>query len=105
MAFIEAQACGLPVVAGGAGGVGTVVASGRTGLVVPVGDVEAFAAATQRLLTDAGLRQRMAREAPAYVGAEHGLPVAAARIDAVLRRAAAWHANHGRSAAVPLASP
>jgi glycosyltransferase involved in cell wall biosynthesis len=43
MAFIEAQACGLPVVAANAGGVGAVVAAGRSGLLVPVGDVEAFA--------------------------------------------------------------
>jgi glycosyltransferase involved in cell wall biosynthesis len=85
MAFIEAQACGLPVVAGEGGGVGAVVCSGRTGLLVPVGDAEAFATATGRLLTDAQLRRRMAEAAPVYARAEHDLPVAAARIDAVLR--------------------
>jgi glycosyltransferase involved in cell wall biosynthesis len=91
MAFIEAQACGLPVVAGNGGGVGAVVCSGRTGLLVPVGDVAAFAIATDRLLTDAGLRRQLAREAPAYVRAEHDLPIAAARIDAVLRSVTARH--------------
>jgi glycosyltransferase involved in cell wall biosynthesis len=105
MAFIEAQACGLPVVAGDAGGVSTVVAAGRTGLVVPVGDSEAFAAATRRLLTDAALRERMAREAPAYVRAEHDLPVAAARIDAVLRAATARHIRRAAAAATPAAAP
>ena len=105
MAFIEAQACGLPVVAGDAGGVGAVVAAGRTGLVVPVGDSEAFAAATRRLLTDAALRERMAREAPAYVRAEHDLPVAAARIDAVLRAATARHIRRAAAAATPAAAP
>ena len=89
MAFIEAQACGLPVVAGNGGGVAAVVCADRTGLLVPVGDVEAFAGATGRLLTDAGLRRRMAEAAPVYARAEHDLPVAAARIDAVLRGAAA----------------
>jgi len=105
MAFIEAQACGLPVVAGDAGGVGAVVAAGRTGLVVPVGDSEAFAAATRRLLTDAALRERMAREAPAYVRAEHDLPVAAARIDAVLRAATARHIRRAAAVATPAAAP
>jgi glycosyltransferase involved in cell wall biosynthesis len=89
MAFIEAQACGLPVVAGNSGGVGAVVCANRTGLLVPVGDVDAFAGATRRLLADAGLRRRMAEAAPVYARAEHDLPVAAARIDAVLRSATA----------------
>jgi glycosyltransferase involved in cell wall biosynthesis len=102
MAFIEAQACGLPVVAGDGGGVGAVVCSGRTGLLVPVGDAEAFATATGRLLTDAELRRRMAEAAPVYARAEHDLPVAAARIDAVLRGVAERGAQ--RAGAIPAAA-
>lgn len=86
MAFIEAQACGLPVVGGNSGGVAAVVAAGRTGVLVPAGDAEAFAAATRRLLLDGELRGRMGREAAAYVRARHDLPAAATRIDALLRR-------------------
>ncbi|HJU15022.1 MAG TPA: glycosyltransferase family 4 protein, partial [Stellaceae bacterium] len=41
MALLEAQASGLPVVAGAAGGVGAVVVSGVTGLLVPPGDADA----------------------------------------------------------------
>ncbi len=93
MALIEAQASGLPVVAGDGGGVGAVVASGRTGMLVPLGDVAAFAAAVRRLLTDADMRRRMGEEAIAYVRAEHDLPAGAARLDAVLRRAASRHAD------------
>ena len=100
MAFVEAQACGLPVVAGDGGGVVAVVCSGRTGLLVPVGDVGAFAAATGRLLTDAGLRQRLGQAAWAYVRAEHDLPVAAARIDAVLRNVIARHRSRTGTGAV-----
>ena len=86
MALIEAQACGLPVVAGDGGGVAGVVASGRTGLLVPVGDAAAFAAAIHRLLKEPELRRRMASEAPAYAKSAHDLPAAASRLDAVLRR-------------------
>ena len=86
MALIEAQACGLPIVAGNGGGVAGVVASGRTGLLVPVGDAGAFAAAILRLLTETELRRRMASEAAAYAKSEHDLPAAASRLDAVLRR-------------------
>ena len=92
MVFIEAQACGLPVVAGNAGGVGAVVAAGCSGTLVPVGDVEAFASATRSLLIDTEMRQRMGRDAQAYVRARHDLPMAAARIDALLRRVVAEHA-------------
>src|SRR5437870_1148265 len=50
MALLEAQASGLPVVAGSSGGGGDVVAAGMTGLLVPPGDPDAFAAALRRLI-------------------------------------------------------
>ena len=92
MVFVEAQACGLPVVGGHTTGVASVVAADRTGLLVPAGDVEAFAVALRRLLVDAATRERMGREALAYVRAQHDMPGAAMRIDALLRRVVADHA-------------
>ena len=44
MAFLEAQAAGLPVVAGRTGGVPAVVTDGVTGMLTPIGDPVAFAA-------------------------------------------------------------
>jgi glycosyltransferase involved in cell wall biosynthesis len=55
--LIEAMGAELPVVSTAAGGVGEVVEHGRTGLVVPVGDEEALAAALIRFLPNADLRQ------------------------------------------------
>jgi glycosyltransferase involved in cell wall biosynthesis len=104
MAFVEAQACGLPVVGGLTRGVASVVAADRTGILVPAGDIEAFAAATTRLATDGELRDRMGREAVAYVRARHDLPAAAARIDALLRRVMAERATTGAIARVGAAS-
>lgn len=92
MVFIEAQACGLPVVGGNGGGVAAVIDDGRTGLLAAQGDVDAFAAAMQRLLCDADARARMGRAAIAYVRSRHDLPAAAARIDTVLRRVVAARA-------------
>ena len=105
MVFIEAQACGLPVVAGDAGGVGAVVAAGRTGVLVPVGDAAAYSVAIHDLLIDAALRQRMGREAVAYVRARHDLPMAAARIDALLRRTVEEHAAGAEVDGVAKTSP
>jgi glycosyltransferase involved in cell wall biosynthesis len=84
MALLEAQASGLPVVAGDSGGVGDVVASGVTGLLVPPGDADAFAAALRRLILDPEARAAMAAAAQAKVRRDHDLPAAAARLAALI---------------------
>ncbi|HLX27008.1 MAG TPA: glycosyltransferase family 4 protein [Casimicrobiaceae bacterium] len=87
LALIEAQACGLPVVAGATPGVGSVVVDGVTGMLAPVGDVGAFAAALRRLAQDARLRRQMANQARAHILAHHDVGAAAKRLDALLREA------------------
>jgi glycosyltransferase involved in cell wall biosynthesis len=103
IAFLEAQACGLPVVGADTPGVASVVAHARTGLLVPHGDIAAFAAATRTLLLDAPLRERMGVDAFAYVRERHDLPRAAARLDAMLRSVTTRHVAHApaRTAAAP----
>jgi glycosyltransferase involved in cell wall biosynthesis len=58
--YIEAMASGCPVVASTAGGAPEAVVHGETGLLVPPDNVEATAAALDRILTDASLRRQMA---------------------------------------------
>ncbi|HET8725957.1 MAG TPA: glycosyltransferase family 4 protein [Alphaproteobacteria bacterium] len=86
MALLEAQAAGLPVVAGASGGVPDIVRHGATGLLTPAGDAAAFAEAVRALLGDAGRRRALGAEAARIAAAEHGFPAAAAGLDAVLRR-------------------
>ena len=57
--YIEAMACGCPVVASPVGGTPEAVADGETGLLVPPNDVDAVARALDRILTDAPLRRQM----------------------------------------------
>lgn len=85
LAILEAQAAGLPVVAGETGGVGDIVAHGVTGLLVPVGDVAAFSAGTAALIDDWTRRVDMGHAARRKVAADHDLASAARRLDAVLR--------------------
>jgi glycosyltransferase involved in cell wall biosynthesis len=86
MALLEAQASGLPVVAGASGGVGGIVAAGETGLLAPPGDAAAFAAATRRLICDGAARAAMAAAARRKVARDHDLPAAARRLAAVIER-------------------
>jgi glycosyltransferase involved in cell wall biosynthesis len=61
LTLVEAQACGVPVVATTAGGAPEVVADGESGLLVPPGDSSALAGALAGLLGDRNLRVRMGR--------------------------------------------
>ncbi len=84
MALLEAQMCGLPVVAGRTEGVASIVRDGLTGLLAPPGDTEAFAAALRSLLADARARARLSRNALAIVREEHSLAAASATLARIL---------------------
>jgi hypothetical protein len=93
MALLEAQAAGLPVVAGSGGGVPSIVADRETGLLTRPGDALSFAAALARLLGDAELRAAMGAAARRRVVEHHGIDAAAGRIDTALRAAVAERAR------------
>lgn len=63
---LEAAACGTPSVVSDSPGLRESVVDGRTGLVVPHGDVGALTESLGRLLRDSELRGRMGREARAF---------------------------------------
>lgn len=77
MALLEAQAAGLPVVAGRTDGVPATVADGETGSLVTPGDAGAFAVAVASLLDDTLLRQNMSARAVQRIAARHTVPAAA----------------------------
>jgi glycosyltransferase involved in cell wall biosynthesis len=81
----EAMASGLPVVASDVGGIPEVVRDGVTGLLVPPGDVDALAAALDRLVADPCLRARLSAGARARA-ADYAWPRLAARVAAVYAR-------------------
>jgi glycosyltransferase involved in cell wall biosynthesis len=85
MALLEAEAAGLPVVAGRVGGVPSIVIEGETGLLAPDGDAAALADAVAALLDDPERRRALGRAAAAHVARTHGLAAAARRLDAILR--------------------
>jgi glycosyltransferase involved in cell wall biosynthesis len=56
---LEAAAAGKPIAATATGGLRDIVVDGETGLLVPPEDREALAAALQKLISDADLRERL----------------------------------------------
>ncbi|WP_448205166.1 glycosyltransferase family 4 protein [Azospirillum sp. sgz302134] len=88
MALLEAQAAGLPVVAGRTGGVPDVVRDGVTGLLTPVGDAVAFAGAVESLLRDSERRRAFGEAARRIARDEHDFSIAAAELDGLVRRIA-----------------
>lgn len=80
VAYLEAQAAGLPVVAQDIAGVPEVVRDGQTGFLTPPGDVAAFASAIERLLARNDERTIMAAEARRFILEERSLGAATARL-------------------------
>ena len=60
LAALEAMSCAVPVVATDTGGLPELILHGETGLLFPVGDLEAFTNQTRQLLDNEELRQKMA---------------------------------------------
>src|SRR5262245_49491736 len=91
MVLLEAQAAGVPVVAGATGGVPTVVAGDRTGLLTVPGDASDFALAVRTLLDDPARRQKMGETAKELIAEEHDIGTAARILDRAVHDAANRH--------------
>lgn len=87
LAYLEAQAAGLPVVAQSTAGVPAVVRNNMTGILTPEGDVAAYAAAIRALLTDDARRVAYGRAARDFVLTERSLTKASQRLAAILNGA------------------
>lgn len=71
--LIEAMASGIPVVASEISGIPELIRDNDTGLLVPAADPKALADALRRLLTDPGLRRRIANAGREFVNEHRAL--------------------------------
>ena len=61
LVFLEANACGAPVIGTWSGGIPDAVVHGESGWLVKPGDAASLATAMDRLLTDEPLRRRLSQ--------------------------------------------
>jgi glycosyltransferase involved in cell wall biosynthesis len=80
LAVLEAMATGRPVVVTAAGGLLEIVSDGIDGLLVPIGDVDATAAAIVRVLDDPPTGKAMGQAARCTVESRYNADGYAARI-------------------------
>jgi glycosyltransferase involved in cell wall biosynthesis len=73
MVYLEAQACGLPVVAFRNKGIPDVVRDGETGFLVPTLDRELFVERLRSLTTDTELRKSLGHAAVSFIRENHDL--------------------------------
>ena len=85
MVFLEAQACGLPVVAFDNAGVPEAVQDRKTGFLVPTYEMAPFVDCIKRLLSDKGLRRQMGQTAAAFVRGRHDLKKNYQKVERVLQ--------------------
>jgi phosphatidylinositol alpha-1,6-mannosyltransferase len=83
--FLEAAACGLPVIAGNSGGATEAVADDVTGKLVDGTDADDVASAIRTLATDARLRERLGRDGAIRARREFGWDTAVEKVEALTR--------------------
>lgn len=99
LVFLEAQAAGLPVVAGRTGGVPDVVAEGRTGYLAREGCADGFTQALRKLLEQPEDIQTFGIAAQELIAERHTLAVGTVALQNVLDEVMqAVHMNHNRPA-------
>lgn len=96
IAALEAMASGLPVVASAVDGLRELVDEGVTGYLVPVGDINAFIARIDRLLSDEPLRARMGEAGSERARRHFGTTQMIEGIAGVYDRLLSGRGDHGR---------
>ncbi|MFV2092924.1 MAG: glycosyltransferase family 4 protein, partial [Hyphomicrobiales bacterium] len=86
MVYLEAQSCGLPVVATASGGVANVVRDATSGILVGAGQTGAYRDALERLIIDAARRRELGGLAARFVAETHSLEQAGRAIGRALER-------------------
>ncbi len=86
MVYLEAQACGLPVVAFDNGGIAEVVLDNITGFLTPLYDMWAFTDAITRILDNEALGKQMGEAAGRHIRINHDINLNYQQIETVIQQ-------------------
>jgi glycosyltransferase involved in cell wall biosynthesis len=98
LSVLEAQACGVPVVASRSGGVTDFLTDGENALLVPPGDAGALAGALERVLSNPDLAARLAARGRAGAEEGHGIESFADELAGLYRSLAGLSRRRARRA-------
>jgi phosphatidyl-myo-inositol dimannoside synthase len=84
LVFLEAMACGKPVIGGAHGGTPEVIEGGVSGILVPHGDLDALQRAIEFLLSDPGRAARIGEQGQVRVQQEYRFGAFASRLRQLL---------------------
>jgi colanic acid/amylovoran biosynthesis glycosyltransferase len=90
----EAMAVGVPVAAFDHSGVGELVQNGRTGFLIPEGDIEAMVQAVKHLVSDASRTERIVAAARKLIEDEYSSDVQAAAVESIYRSLISRNSAH-----------
>jgi len=93
LAIVEAMAAGVPVVASNAGGPAEILEHGKSGLLVPPGDIQALENSLRTLLRDQASRRQMAGRARQRAGERYDFKRVATQVEEVYARTLNSHAR------------
>ena len=86
LAYLEAQAAGLPAVAENTAGVPAVIENGRSGVLTAEGDIAAYGQAIRNLLEQPEKRRTMGEAARRFVLDKRSIATAAKALDGILKQ-------------------
>lgn len=95
--FLEASACGKPVIAGRSGGIADAVVDGETGILVPPDSPETLAASICRVLTHKEYAERLGQQGRERAIQEFSWDAVAARVDRIIIAVASGKYGSARS--------
>ncbi len=84
VSFIEAMACGVPVIATPVGGIPDFLIPDKTGLSVPVDNVTALTHAIQKLMNNNPLREYLVKNAQAFVESRYKWDTIASQVESTM---------------------
>jgi glycosyltransferase involved in cell wall biosynthesis len=89
LAILSGMAAGKPIVSTRVGGIAEVIKHGRSGVLVPAGDPDAFAQAVFELLQDEPRQRALGQAARHFVEQDYSLEAATARVEHLYEEVAA----------------